>query len=285
MEYLAAALVSLVFVLHVLGERRAAALTRRPRDRRRAMTFYAGLAAILVALYSPIDSLSDRLFWAHMLQHLLLLMVAAPLIVLSRPWMSIWRALPLRPRRALARGLVRSRRLRPVRALAQPPVAWLAFNVNLVLWHMPGPYDETLRNTYIHMLEHSTFLGLAVLFWAQVAACSPAPRSLSYGRRIAFVATSAIPNIGLSMLLAYAQHPLYSHYANLAHRPGGISALTDQQIGAGFMWTAGDLPFAIAIAVLAQRWMAQHELRASKAYSSAPAGGPMLEASGPRAST
>jgi cytochrome c oxidase assembly factor CtaG len=114
---------------------------------------------------------------------------------------------------------------------------------------------------------------------------SPAPRSLSYGRRIAFVATSAIPNIGLSMFLAYAQHPLYSHYATLTHRPGGISALTDQQIGAGFMWTAGELPFAIAIGVLAQRWLAEHESKASAAYPSAPAGGPMLEASGPRAST
>ena len=88
MDYLPAALVLAVFVLHVEGERRASALTGRPRDRdarRRALTFYAALATILVALQSPLDSLADELFWVHMIQHLLLLVVAAPLIVLSRP--------------------------------------------------------------------------------------------------------------------------------------------------------------------------------------------------------
>lgn len=203
-----------------------------------------------------------------MLQQLLLLVVAAPLIVLSQPWMSIWRPLPLGLRRALARTIVRARYLAPLRALCrllvQPAVAWLAFNVSLVLWHMPGPYDLTLRNTYVHVLEHTTFLIFGILFWAQVMAFSPAPRTLSYGRRIAYVAATAVPNIGLSMFLAFSQHPLYSHYAQLAHRPGGISALADQQIGAGFMWTAGDLPFAIAIGWLAQRWLAEHEAASAR---------------------
>jgi putative membrane protein len=258
--------------LHVLGERRAVALTGRPRDggaRRRAMTFYAALAVIVFALESPIDSLSEQLFWVHMIQHLLLLVVAAPLIVLARPWMSIWRPLPLGARRAIARTVTRSRCLAPLRALArlvtQAPGAWLVFNLNLVLWHMPGPYDATLRSTWVHVLEHATFLGFGVLFWAQVAARAPARTRLSYGQRIAFLAAAAIPNIGLSMFLAYAQHPLYSHYAALVQRPGGISALTDQQIGAGFMWTAGDLPFAIAIGLLAQRWLDRHAAVASSA--------------------
>jgi putative membrane protein len=270
-------LVLAAFVLHLLGERRAVVLTGRPRDsgaRRRALTFYAALATILIALQSPIDSLSDSLFWAHMIQHLLLLVVAAPLIVLSRPWMSLWRPLPLRLRRMLLRGLIRSPSLAPLRALFRvltgAPAAWLLFNVSLVAWHMPGPYDLTLRNSSAHVLEHTLFLGTGILFWAQVAAYPPARIALSHAQRIAFLGAAAVVNIGLSMFLAFAQHPLYSHYAQLSHRPGGISALADQQIGAGLMWTAGDLPFAVAIAVLAHRWLTEQEEAAPTAPELSP---------------
>src|ERR1019366_4278238 len=135
-NYLPTDLTLLAFVLHLVGERRAVALTGRPRDRRarsRALTFYAGLATILVALQSPLDALADKLFWAHMIQHLLLLTVAAPLIVLGNPWISIWRPLPLRLRRALARTVVCSPYLAPLRALfgvlARPSGAWLAFTL------------------------------------------------------------------------------------------------------------------------------------------------------------
>lgn len=266
MDYLPTALTLVAFALHLRGERRAAVLTGRPRDRTaraRALTFYAGLVVVLVALQSPIDSLSDKLFWAHMVQHLLLLVVAAPLIVLGRPWMSIWRPLPLRLRRAVARAAVRSAWLAPLRALfgalATPAGAWLAFNANMVIWHMPGPYDLTLRNIDAHVCEHSLFLGLGILFWAQVWALPPARSSLGLLARVGYVASAMIPNIGLSMFLAFAQHALYQPYEVLRHRPGGITALADQQIGAGIMWAAGDIPYGIAIAVLAHRWLGQNE--------------------------
>ena len=279
MDYLPLVLVLVAFVLHALGERRACALTGRPRDpaaRRRALCFYAALAAIVVALEPPVDSWSDQLFWVHMLQHLVLLVVAAPLIVLARPWMSIWRPLPLRLRRAVAGPAVRSRALAPARAvlglLGLAPIAWLVFNVNLVLWHMPGPYDAALSAQSVHVLEHTTFLVFGIVFWAQVAGYPPARTRLSYGQRIAYLAGAAITNVGLSMFLAYSQHPLYGHYAALAHRPGGISALTDQQIGAGFMWTAGDLPLAIAIGLLAHRWLAAQAAPPAHAAPPAQAG-------------
>jgi putative membrane protein len=269
-DKLPTALTLLAFALHVLGERRTAVITGRPRDRlarSRALTFYAGLLTILIALQSPLDSLAGKLFWAHMIQHLLLLLVAAPLIVLGQPWMSIWRAFPLRFRRTLAKTVVRSRYLAPLRvlfgALASPAGAWLAFNVNLVIWHLPGPYDLTLRDLGVHVLEHGSFLVFGILFWAQVIGVRPASCSLSHFARIAYLAGTMISNIGLSMYLAFAQHPLYAPYAMLAHRPGGISALADQQMGAGFMWTAGDLPFGIAIAILMHHWLVQHDAEAS----------------------
>jgi putative membrane protein len=254
------------FALHLLGERRAVVLTGRPRSpqaRRRALTFYAGLLTILIALQSPLDGLAQQLFWAHMIQHLLLLGVAAPLIVLGHPWMSLWRPFPLPFRRTVLRIVLRSPSLAPLRALCEaltrPPGAWLAFNVNLLLWHLPGPYDLTLRNLDVHALEHTTFLVFGILFWAQVIGAAPGSSALSYARRIVYVASAIVPNVALSMYLAFAQHPLYSPYAMLSHRPGGISALADQQIGAGIMWAAGDMPFAIALAVLVQRWLAENE--------------------------
>jgi putative membrane protein len=262
-DQLPTALTLCTLALYVLGERRAAVITGRRRERRPQLTFYAGLAVILVALESPIDSLAAKLFWAHMLQHLLLLVVAAPLIVIARPWMSIWRPLPLSLRRAIAHAAARWTAAQPLRtllgALASPAGAWLAFNANLVAWHMPGAYDATLRHTWIHVLANGSFLWFGVLFWAQVVSASPARVRMPVPWRIGFVASTTVVNVGLSMYLAFAQHPLYAPYAALAHRPGGFSALADQQIGAGLMWTLGDFPFAIAIALLIQRWLADQE--------------------------
>jgi len=272
LNYLPTTLAVAAFVLHVIGERRAAVLTGRPRDRRartRAFTFYAGLATIMVALATPIDGLADKLFWVHMIQHLLLLTVAAPLIVLGHPWISIWRPFPLRFRRLVAQTIARSPYLAPLRglcaALTRPYGAWLAFNVSLVAWHLPGPYDETLRNSGVHALEHASFLVFGISFWAQVIGAAPMQRALDYVVRIGYVAATMVVNVGLSIYLAFAQHPLYAHYAALAHRPGGITALADQQIGAGIMWTAGDMPFAIAIALLVQRWLALQDVKTTPA--------------------
>lgn len=269
-EYLPLGLLWLALALHLLGERRAVVITGRPRDRSartRALMFYAGLLTIFVALASPIETLAKQLLWAHMIEHLLLLLVAAPLIVFSAPWMSLWRPLPLGLRRAVARTVVRSPYLAPiraiVRALGRPLGAWLAFCVNLVFWHLPVMYDLTLRNTSAHALEHITFLLSGIVFWAQVIPSPPLRPSLSYQGRMAYVAAATIPNVGVSMLLAFSQAPLYAPYAELAHRPGGISALADQQIAAGIMWSAGDLPFGIAIAWLVHLWLSAHELTTS----------------------
>jgi putative membrane protein len=288
-DYLPAVLIAVVFAWHLTGERRAArpgppptrdaarpgppptrdaAAPRRPRTRRarqRSLAFYAGLLIILIALSPPVDALTDKLFWAQMIQRLLLLTAAAPLIALGRPWIVLWRALPPRVRQPVTRALTRSPSCAPVRglfrALARPPGAWLAFSVNLVFWHVPGPNDLTLRNGYAHLLADGAFLLFGIFFWNQVTGSSRATSPATYSRRIGYVASAMVTNVGLAIFLAFAQHPLYAPYADLAHRPGGITALADQQIGAGVMWAAGDLPFAIALALLVQHWLAAHEAR------------------------
>jgi cytochrome c oxidase assembly factor CtaG len=223
------------------------------------------MAVVLIALASPLDTYADKLFWVHMVQHLMLLVVAAPLIVLGHPWMSIWRPLPLDLRRTVARTMARSAPMAPVRAVAHaltsPLGAWLAFSGSMIGWHLPVLYDLTLRSTPVHIAEHTMFLGAGILFWAQVLGGSPAHNVLPPLRRVGYVASAIVPNVALSMVLGFGGHPLYAPYIHLADRPMGISAETDQQIGAGIMWAAGDIPYILAIIWLAQRWLTSTDAR------------------------
>src|SRR5438067_13260610 len=145
-------LVCIALAVHVLGARLPAVKLRRPRSRSarwRAVSFYAGLAFVLVALDGPVDSDSSTLLWVHMLQHVLLLSIAAPLIALGAPWMSIWRPLPLGFRRSVAKVVARSPALSPLRwlgrSLARPWPALIACSFVLAVWHVPAVYDFALR--------------------------------------------------------------------------------------------------------------------------------------------
>jgi cytochrome c oxidase assembly factor CtaG len=221
------------------------ALGRRGRDsRRRDVCFYTGLLVIVAAIDSPVDRYADRLFWAHMVQHVLLTMVAPPLILLGRPWPRSVRALPLSARRAIARGL------HACRALAAPLVAFVLFNAVLLAWHLPALFDLTLRNEAVHDLEHALFFTTALLFWAHLTPTSRRPR-LSAAQRVAYGVGAILVSWVLAVVLGFASHPLYGHYAALAHRPGGLTALADQQLAAGIMWVPASIPYTIAVLVAA----------------------------------
>ena len=249
-------------VLHVRGSRRhvrVVAPARRAAHRRRAWAFYAALVTIVVALDSPIDTAAGRLFWVHMVQHVLLMMVAAPLLVLAAPWTPMWKGLSPGARRSLAVGWVHSpagRRLsRAARWLGAPACAWLLFNGDLLAWHVPALYDLTLRHQAIHDAEHVTFLVLAVVFWAQVLPSPPLRPKLDLARRIAYVTGAAAVAWLLALILAFARSPLYAAYAERP-RAGGLSALTDQQLAAGIMWGPGSIPYAIFVFAAVYAWLA-----------------------------
>lgn len=229
------------------------------QERLRSAAFYGGLLTIVIALDTPLDDLADSLFLAHMTQHLLLLMVAPPLIVLSAPWMRLWRPLPLGFRRTVAKSIARGRWAAPLRALgrllARPAPAWIAFNVVLVAWHVPALYDATLSNQAVHELEHAMFLCAGVVFWLQVFDSRPVRAHLAYGARAVYLTTALLVSWVLAIVLAFASSPLYQAYAGLAHRPGGLSALADQELAAGMMWVPGSIPFTIAIVWALYRWL------------------------------
>ncbi len=196
-----------------------------------------------------------------MVQHVLLIAVAAPLIVLAAPWMSIWRPLPLGFRRAVAGTVARSRWCAPVRALSvlgRPIPAFVAFTVDLVAWHLPSVYDYAAANRAVHDLEHLTFVALSMLLGRRfsIAAAAPAPAQhpprLLHRRRLA----RRLGHLTRPDLLEHAAVPVYAHILN---RPGGISALADQQLAGGIMLVPGSLAMTLYVFAQIYLWLGAEE--------------------------
>ena len=129
----------------------------------------------------------------------------------------------------------------------------MIFNLTFLAWHLPGLYDAALRYSAIHALEHALFFSTALLFWTRVVDSPPWRSPLSEAGKLIYLGTTMIVGWVLAVVLALAQSPIYSAYADQATRPGGISALVDQQLAAGVMWVPGSLSFAIALVVITFR--------------------------------
>jgi putative membrane protein len=259
-------------LLYWLGGRRGGSHARRS-DRWRTAAFAVGLLAIVGALDSPLDELADELFWAHMVQHILLIGVAAPLLVLARPWMRMWRALPVSWRRSVARAVTgpSGAPLRRAAVIAGGAlVSWSIFNLDFCAWHLPVLYDAALRHPIVHALEHLLFFATALLLWTRVIDSPPWRTSLSEPARLTYLASSLVVGWVLAIVLALATSPLYSAYAGEASRPGQLSALTDQQLAAGVMWVPGSLPFMLAIVAIAYRWLEPRHRRSQGARPAKP---------------
>lgn len=240
-------------VVYGLGMRKSA-LSHRARVR--AGWFGAGLLVLVVALASPIAAYDDTLFWAHMLQHVLLLTVAPPLLLLGRPGAVSWRALPLDTRRVSARAIAHSPSWAPLRAIVRlltaPPVALGLFVGTMAAWHIPALYDATLRSTGIHDLEHVLFLVTGLAFWACLIDSPPVWSHLTLPARAGYATVAMLACWVLAVVLGFATTPLYA-YAESA--PGGLPAIGDQHIAAGIMWVPGSLPFVVAAVFFGYRWL------------------------------
>lgn len=234
---------ALAAVLYWRGMHRAPALMRNGRrvmSLWKPVAFYGGLLVVFLALESPIDTLGATLFWAHMTQHVLLIMVGAPLIVLGDPLMPLLRGVPLAPRRRAIGFTVRQRWVHRLGAafgwIASPVPAVTIFLLDLYIWHWNFLFNLTLRNQVVHDLEHLCFLGTAALFWTQVIDQRPMRSRLSYTRRAVYTLVAAgLGNI-LAMFFVFSLRPDYSQYARVTHRLFGISALADQQFAGAIMW-------------------------------------------------
>jgi len=252
-------LVLLAAAHYALGLRNRYELVGRARAHEawRTASFVAALVLLEAVLCTPFDRLAHRSLAAHMLQHVVLMSFVPPLLVLAAPWLIVWRGLPLQVRRPLAHGVVRlpARVRRVLRACITPWPAWILLNADLAVWHVPWLYDRTLQDGALHDLEHVTFLVFGILFWIPLLDSPPLHARLDELRRALYVTAGAATGWILSLVLTFAPRPLYPAYAAVANRPGGISALADQQLAGGIMLAIGSLPLSIAVFVFIYRWL------------------------------
>ena len=227
-----------------------------PVRRRRSAAFYGGLGAIAVALMSGIERYDTVLFSVHMVQHLLLTLVAAPLLALSGPITLLLRLSSADLRRRWILPILHSR---IVRAVSFPVVAWVLFAG--VMWgtHFSPVFDSALENPLVHDLEHVAYLVTALLFWWPAVGVDPSPWRLSHPVRALYVFLQMPQNTFLAVAVLSASTPLYPHYATLV-RSWGPTPLSDQQTAGGIMWLVGDAIFLGVILLLVAGWM-RHEER------------------------
>lgn len=253
--------------------RRLMAQGQRPGDPSigpwRAVSFYCGLAVILFAVEGPINYLASYLFWMHMLEHCLFQMVAAPLLLVGTPLLPWWRALPERWTQAVGPRLqaIGNRALPSAvgRILRTPAAGLTAMAITFWTWHVPFVFDHTLHNATLHGFEFATLLLGGLLFWSVTVDSYPLRRHLTTWPLAGYLVLGTAVMWVVAVSLGFSGHAWYSVYFNLASRPGGISALTDQEWGAGVAWVPAAIPAEIMLDIAVLQWLRDDEKRADAA--------------------
>ena len=243
-------------VLYLRGVRRV----RRP-DRKlanRAACFLSGLVVLWLALQSPIDAYADTRLSVHMVQHLLLTMVAAPLLVLGGPVILALRAATPAFRQRWLLPLLRSW---PVRLLTAPVVAWAQFA--LVLWvsHFSPLYEAAVRSGAVHALEHLLYVVSAVLFWSPVVGIDPSPKRLPHPARLLYLFLAMPQASFLGLAMWGTSRVLYPSYQAAL---GPAAALDDQHLAGTIMGSAGMLIMVPALGLVLLDWLQREEREATR---------------------
>lgn len=223
-------------------------VSRRMPERfgaRHPVIFAAGLASVVLALCSPLDALAHDLALAHMIQHLLLMVVAPPLLWMSAPVAPILSGLPKPIRRAVVLALAAAPLRMLTRLLADPRVSWAAFVLVFWGWHLPALYDRALRVDAWHHVQHLCFFSSAVLFWRPVILSWPARLVWPRWAMLPYVVLAELQNAVMAAILTFADRVLYAAYDAVPRR-WPLSALEDQSIAGVIMWVPGSLPFLLA---------------------------------------
>jgi cytochrome c oxidase assembly factor CtaG len=256
-----ALLLAVIAFVYVRGEWRLSRGTP-PGDarRRRSACFWLGWLALAVSLGPPLEAWTGGSFAAHMAQHEIMMLVAAPLMVVARPYGVILWGLPQPLADVLAR-LMQARGTRRVAlSLCSPIVAWLLHAAVLWSWHVPPAFEAALANAPVHWIQHITFFLSAVIFWWSVFA--PGPLAERRGAAIVSVFTTAVHTSLLGTLLTFSTRAWYPTYS-LAANPWGLGAVEDQQLGGLIMWIPGGTVFLLAGLALTAMWLKDAEKRAS----------------------
>ena len=222
----------------------------------RAVAFGAGLVVVVVMLSVPVEHAAMDRLWAHMVQHEVLVTVAAPLLILGNPLPALMWALPAGSRKAVApwwRKLSRSH-ARPTGWAAWAITAFLVQTFALWAWHAPDLYEGALRSEWVHSLQHASFLGTALFFWWAVIG---ARRRSLYGGAVAVNFAAALQGVALGAFMTFAGRVWYPFYAE---RTGGnLTPLEDQQVAGVIMWGPGGAAYLVAAVILFMAWLGGDE--------------------------
>lgn len=216
-------------------------------DSRQVATFTAGMMVVFFALTSPLHILSERfLFSMHMVQHVLLTLIAPPLLVLGTP---AWLIRPmLRPNWAF----------RTARLLTHPIAAIALFNIIFSIWHIPALYNSSLNSEAFHALEHIMMVATAMLMWWPLASNMPELPRLSYPLQLGYLFALSVAQIIVFAIITFAEEPIYEFYVN-APRIWGLSPLLDQQLGGIIMKVGSGIYFLTLLIIIFFKWFNQEE--------------------------
>jgi len=235
-------------------------LLRRSPNRRnlvtQAVAFAGGTVVVGVSLLGPLDTASDESFSAHMLQHMLLMLVAAPLFVLAEPMPALLAGLPRDWRVAANRARRNHLARQGWHRITHPGVTLVLYGVGLAGWHVPRLYDLALNREWFHAMEHLSFLAVATLAW-WVLLARPRHHGLDMGRRVLYVFVLMLQGTALSAVYAFSERPWYEVYSR--SYPLGWTPLQDQQIGGVVMGVMCGVIYAGVAALLFLLWLAGEE--------------------------
>lgn len=203
------------------------------------------MAILWIAIASPLDPFADAMLSAHMIEHLLLMSVVPPLVLLSNPTVPLLRGLPRWMLKHVVGSLIRSRPLQSVlHSLTRLRVAWLLMNLIFLGWHVPAAYDFALEHEGWHIVEHLCFLFASIIFWWPIIRPWPTGKLVYRWGLILYLLSADVVNTALSAFLAFCTRPMYPYYLTVPN-PLQLSPLADQVIGAVIMWVFGEMVFLV----------------------------------------
>lgn len=242
--------------LYLWGVRRVRQIEGSPWSPRRTATFLGGLVVTFVAIEAVIGAYDDQVFYDHMIQHLMLVMIAGPLFAMGAPLDLLQRASSGKARLVVDTGLGS----RAAELVGHPITAFILYAVLIPLTHLTSFYNYTLTTEMVHDTEHLAFLVVGYLFWRPVVAIEPSRHPLSPPLQLLYLALAVPIDTFTGLALTATNHEIFSFY-NSFTRDWGPSRLTDLHIGGSIMWVGGDALMFVAMVPVAVRWVRAEEER------------------------
>jgi cytochrome c oxidase assembly factor CtaG len=270
------ALLALTCIIYIQGFRRVHVHMAAHFPTWRLWAFVGGMTALLIAIASPLAAFDDLLLSVHMVQHMILMLVAPPLLLLGAPAIPLLRGIPTVIAKPILGPILKLHPLRTFgRTLTHPIMCLFAMAAVMWGWHLPGPYQLALRSENWHVVQHSCFVAGAILFWWPVVQPWPGEPHWPRWTMIPYLLVGDVQNTIISAFLVFSERLIYPYYLTVP-RLGGISALDDQVTAGAIMWVPGSLFFlipaaAIMLRMLSPEGMARPLARASSFRSELPA--------------